>query len=186
MVSAVDIVNRAFDLLGLESIVTLDDRSPLAAKARRLWPAVRDSVLRAHGWKCAHKRQMLARLEQAPSFGFAFAYALPADFIRLVATHPYDARYSIAGRNILADTAELGIAYVARIEDCTLYDPLLCECMAVKLAAEFCYGDTAGVSMRVSLLEQFERSIREAAGIDAREGEAQVYAPSKWSKARRG
>ena len=70
--SVADIVNTALDYLGQAPIISLGERSPNAARARRMWASARDGVLRAHVWKCAQKRTRLARLAARPVFGFAY------------------------------------------------------------------------------------------------------------------
>lgn len=183
--SVADIVNTALDYLGQSSITGLDERSPQAARARRMWDGARDSVLRAHIWKCAQKRVQLPRLAARPVFGFTYRYQLPPDFLRLVSTNP-DARFSVEGDTIMADTPELAIAYVARVEDAGLFDAALRDCLALKLAAMMAYGVTASAALSESLETRYKERLREARAADAREGEAQVYAPSRWAGAHRG
>lgn len=183
--SIVDIVNTALDYLGQGTIVSLDERSPHAARARRMWAGARDAVLRAHVWKCAQKRAKLARRAEAPLFGFARQFQLPPDFLRLVAVHP-DARFAVEGNRIMADAEALCIAYVARIEDAGLFDAALRDCLALKLAAMMAFGATASSSLGQVLEERYKERLREARSFDAREGEAQIYAPSAWAAARLG
>lgn len=183
--SVVDIVNTALDYLGQSSIISLDERTPNAARARRMWAGARDSVLRAHIWKCAQKRVNLARLASRPVFGFAYQYQLPSDFLRLVSTKP-DARFSVEGDKIMADTPELAIAYVARVEDAGLFDAALKDCLALKLASMMAFGVTASTALCESMENRYKERLREARSVDAREGEPQIYAPSSWANAHRG
>lgn len=183
--SVVDIVNTALDYLGQASITSLDERSPQAARARRMWAGARDSVLRAHIWKCAQKRTQLARLAARPLFGFDYQYQLPPDFLRLVATEP-GGRFSVEGDKIMVDSPALAIAYVARIEDAGLFDAALRDCLALKLAAMMAFGVTASTSLSESMEARYRERLREARAFDAREGEPQVYAPSSWANAHRG
>lgn len=183
--SVVDIVNMALDYLGQSSIASLDERAPNAARARRMWAGARDSVLRAHIWKCAQKRVSLARLAARPVFGFAYRYQLPHDFLRLVVTEP-DARFSVEGDKIMADTPNLAIAYVARVEDASLFDAALKDCLALKLASMMAFGVSASTALSESMENRYKERLREARSVDAREGEPQVYAPGKWAAARGG
>ncbi|MDL2272232.1 hypothetical protein LJC23_04280 [Desulfovibrio sp. OttesenSCG-928-I05] len=183
--SQVDIVNMALDYLGQASITSMDERSPNAARARRMWGGARDSVLRSHIWKCAQKRVRLARLASRPLFGFSFQFQLPPDFLRLVGLSP-DVRFSLEGDRIMADAEELSMAYVARVEDAALFDAGLRDCIALKLAAMMAYAVTASTAHSQSLEEQYKTRLREARGTDAREGEALAYAPSRWAGAKLG
>ena len=185
--SVADIVNTALDYLGQAPIVSFDERSPNAARARRMWAGARDGVLRAHIWKCAQKRVRLARLAARPVFGFAIQYQLPPDFLRLVATEPGNARFSIEGTRIMADVPELCIAYVARVEKANLFDAALRDCLALKLAAMMAYGATASTSLSQALEAQYRDRLKEARSADAREGEPQTHAgPGNWAAARLG
>ncbi|MCC8194350.1 MAG: hypothetical protein LIP28_06870 [Deltaproteobacteria bacterium] len=185
--SVADIVNTALDYLGQAPITSMDERSPNAARARRMWAGARDGVLRAHIWKCAQKRVRLARLAARPVFGFDYQYQLPPDFLRLAATEPDDARFSVEGDRIMTDAPELSIAYVARVEDANLFDAALRDCLALKLAAMMAYGATASTSLTQALEAQYRDRLKEAKGADAREGEARaVKGPGRWAAARLG
>jgi hypothetical protein len=187
MAGVVDIVNRALGLVGQEPVTSMDDRTPVAAKVRRFWPEVRDSVLRAHLWKCAQRRDALVRLADAPAFGFTSQFQLPGDYLRLVDVEPATARYQVEGRRLLADVDAVSIVYVRREEDATLYDPQLREALAYKLASELAYGDTASTSLAQALDQQYRVRLSEATGTDAREGDPDVsMQPSRWVSAHRG
>lgn len=183
--SVVDIVNTALDYLGQASIISMDERSPHAARARRMWAGARDSVLRSHLWKCAQKRARLAQRAERPVFGFARQFQLPPDFLRLAAVAP-DQRFAIEGDRIMADGESLAIAYVARIEDAGLFDAALRDCLALKLAAMMAFGATASTALAQSLEERYKERLREARSFDTREGEVPSYAPSRWAAAHRG
>ncbi len=89
--SETDIVNRALRLLKAQRITNLTDGSNNANTANDIYEGVREEVLRTHTWHFARKLATLARLSTAPAFGFDFAYALPADWIRSVSLHDNDA-----------------------------------------------------------------------------------------------
>lgn len=131
----IHIFNLALDYIGEEALTDAAQASPLAERVRRAWPMVRDEVLRSHVWKCACARTALIRTGSVPTFGFAYSYALPPDFLRLVSTCPEGARCRVEGPHLLADEPQMSIAYVRRLEDPASYDPALVQCMALKLAA---------------------------------------------------
>lgn len=184
--SIVNIVNRALDYLGQQALVSFDEPGPNAAKVRRIWPQVRDSVLREHGWKSATRRLRLNELAEKPAFGFEHRYQLPPDFLRLVNTNPPGARVEVEGDTLLADVKELSIAYVARIENPRLFDSALTDALSLKLAAELAFGVTASVSLAQQLEEKYRLRIREARGYDAREGDYQQPQLGSWARAKLG
>jgi hypothetical protein len=185
-VSTVDIVNTALDYIGERPLTSLEESAPLAEKARRLWPICLDEVLRAHFWKCAGARASLRRLEERPAFGFRHYFQLPPDFVRLVRTEPEGARASVEGNRLMADEAELAIAYVRRLSDPTLYDATLRQCLALKLAGMMAYGRTASTALSQEMEARYRDKLREARHYDATEGEGQSWGTSSWAAAKLG
>jgi len=184
--SIVNIVNRALDHIGQQTLVSFDDPGPNPARIRRLWPQVRDAVLREHTWKSATRRVKLNELAVRPTFGFERAYQLPPDFLRLVETSPAEARVRVEGDTLLADVENLYIAYVARVDDPGLFDAALKDVLSLKLAAELAYGVSASVSLAGQLEEKYRQRLREARGHDAREGDGVPAGMGTWARARLG
>ena len=146
-----------------------------------------DEVLRAHFWKCAGARAKLPRLAARPAFGFESAFQLPGDFLRLIATDPENARVRVEGRALLADERELAILYIRRLEDATLYDAALRQCLALKLAAMMAYGATASTSLAQEMEARYRDKLREARAYDSMEGEGPgLPAVSSWAAAKLG
>lgn len=185
-VSTVDIVNTALDYIGQQPITSLDEASPVAEKARRMWPQALDTVLRAHFWKCAGARLELSEHKEKPAFGFARAYQLPSDFVRLVRTEPENARCTVEGRLLLTDEPRIAIGYVRRLEDSTLYDAAMRDCLALKLAAMMAFGSAASTALSQDMDARYKERLREAKGYDAMEGEPMSWPESSWAAAKMG
>jgi hypothetical protein len=145
-----------------------------------------DEVLRAHFWKCASVRLELAAHKQKPAFGYAHAYQLPDDFVRLVDTDPEDARVTVEGRLLLTDEPRMAVVYVRRLEDSTLYDATLVQCLALKLAQMMSFGRTASTAMSERLEVQYRDKLREARAYDAMEGAPARPGLSGWAAAKLG
>ena len=186
MPAVLDIINRGLDLLGQQPLTSMDERTPNAAKVKRVWPGVRASVLRAHVWKCAQERVELARLADRPAFGFSYQYQLPGDFVRLVATDPERAIVCVKGNTLMSDAPTLAIAYVKDVDDAELFDALLVECLAMRLAADLAFGITGSVQMRMGLEETYKRLLADARHVDATEGAGQQFPQSSWVSAKLG
>jgi len=186
-VSTVDIVNTALDYIGQGLLTSLEEDSPLAEKARRLWPLALDEVLRAHFWKCASNRAKLNELGEKPSFGFARAFGLPGDFIRLEETEPRNARVKVEGRSLLTDEKEISIVYVRRLEDSTLYDATFRQCLALKLASMMAFGSAASTALSQDMDARYKEKLREARMYDTMEGTGlEVDGRSSWANAKLG
>jgi len=186
-VSTVDIVNTALDFIGQGAITSMDEASPLAEKCRRLWPLALDEVLRAHFWKCASARVALNELADRPAYGFMRAYALPGDFVRLVAVDPADAIVQVEGRRLLTDETDISILYVRRLTDTTLYDATLRICLALKLAAMMAFGASASTALADSMEAKYRDKLREARIFDSMEGPGrEMPQASSWANAKLG
>ncbi len=83
--SITGIVNLGLTRIGGNLITDITNTSqPNAIKANAIWEYIRDEVLEARDWKFAKIRKALTKNVTAPLYGYSFAYALPADFLRLV------------------------------------------------------------------------------------------------------
>lgn len=184
--SIVDIVNRALDYLGQQPLVSLEEPGPNAAKIRRIWPMVRDGVLREHSWKGATRRIQLNELQHKPTFGFERRFQLPPDFLRLVDTFPHNARVEVEGDSLLADVRNLSIAYIAKVEDPRLFDAVLSDVLSLKLAAELAFGVSASVSLAQQLEDRYRQRLRDARGYDARESAGPERRLGSWAQSKLG
>ena len=186
-VSTVDIVNTALDFIGQGNITSMEEASPLAEKARRLWPLCLDEVLRAHFWKCAASRAKLNEMGGSPAFGFARAFTLPGDFVRLIEAAPKDAVVKVEGRALLTDEKSISILYVRRLEDTTLYDATLRLCLALKLAAMMAFGASSSTALAQDMEAKYRDKLREARTYDSMEGPGQeMPQQSTWADAKMG
>src|SRR3546814_4634282 len=84
MADVTGICNSALAKIGAARITALGEASRNASLCAELYDKCRDDLLRAHSWNFATARAKLARADTAPAFGPAYAYALPADWIRCV------------------------------------------------------------------------------------------------------
>lgn len=133
-----DLANAALSLLGEEPLSAFtDDRKAARVIQPRLAP-VRDAILRSHPWNCAASRAALAQLAAAPAFGFTYAYALPTDYLRLLAFNnhadPFQIERHGEKRALLTDSSSAELLYIARVTNPAEWDPLLFETIAAGLA----------------------------------------------------
>lgn len=83
--SQVSISNLALGRIGARGQLTsINDNSPNAVKVLNCWDAIYTEVLSERDWKFAKTRQLLALSPVTPLYGWLFAWALPADFLRFV------------------------------------------------------------------------------------------------------
>jgi len=170
MASVVEICNSALNQLGASTILSLTENSKNGRLCNARYETVKDSVLRAHPWNSAIKRQTLAADTTAPDWGFTKQYTLPADCLRVLAIQNYDSNYKIEGRKVLTNDNSLKIVYVARITDPNEMDVLLRESISAALAADIAYAVTANATLQQRMNEKYQLKLSEARHADAGEG----------------
>ncbi len=191
--SVVSICNTALDLLGGDLIASLADDSKAARFCARNYERVRDAVLRAYPWNCAMARASLAALAQAPAWGYGRQYALPegpdpAYCLRALAINgevDFGLTYKIEGRRILTDEdAPLEILYIARVEDPSLYDALLTDAIAARLALDAAYPLSGSVSLAQAMGNAYAEKLAEARQVDSQEGTPDALIAGDWLESR--
>lgn len=169
MVSEVGIINRALTKLGGEPILSRTDASKRARTANRHYDDTRDLALAAHPWNFALRRAVIGASATPPAWGYANAFPLPVDCLRLVGIDGLDA-YQVEGRSILADAdGPLRLRYIARVTDTAQFAPAFVDSFATLLAAEIAYDLTGSRTLSESLRTAFERGLPGARNVDAQE-----------------
>jgi hypothetical protein len=101
--SPVGVANMALQRIGARGqIGSLTERSVNAVKINVVWDMVFQEVLSERDWKFAKTRVQLQQNVNRPVGGYRFAYALPADYLRLVRPR------EIPEERRIADAAEWG------------------------------------------------------------------------------
>ena len=194
MASQVDICNRALTKLGADRITSLDDNSKSARSMKSLWDTVRRAEIRKRPWGFALKRDSLPSLAAAPAWGFALAYQLPPDFLRLVQVSDVfivpsltdyregdDSAYAIEGGQLLTDfPAPLKIRYARDITDPGAFDALFVEVFASKLAYESCYEITQSRQGCEAAMQDYKIAVTEAIRCNAIERPPQGLPDDSW------
>ncbi|MFU1980137.1 hypothetical protein [Bordetella hinzii] len=153
MASEVDICNLALAYLGDEATVAginPPEGSVQAEYCARFYPFARDSLLELHTWGFATKCAQLAAMGiSRPEW--RFAYAQPADAIKIVAVLPHDAANIEAGIDnaqpfsceidntgadiILTNQVNAVARYISLVKDTTKFSPLFVQALAWHLAS---------------------------------------------------
>lgn len=194
MSSQVEICNQALTKLGAARITSLLDPTKQAQALNAIWEVKRDAELTAAPWSFAIRRALLPASSTAPAFGWAYAYPLPADFLRLVQVGDsfvwYDSGngeqyggplFEVEGGAVLSNEASpLSIRYVSRVTNAGLYPALFVEALACRLAAETCEALTQNASKRQAAWQERQQALREALRANAIERPPQQVPPSGW------
>jgi hypothetical protein len=136
-----------------------------------------------------------------PAFGFTYAYALPSDFVRLLAlgdvTLNADVEaelYDISDGYIYCDegetdsvtaAVELKVQYVYSAETVTKFDALFIRCLALQLAADCAYALTKKQSVVDAVNRELADALVAAGAIAGQEKPPRRIQRSRWLDNRR-
>lgn len=194
MASQIEIVNRALYKLGAGRILSLADNVNRARVMADLWPTTRDLCLRSYLWSFALKRAILDPLADAPLWGYAKQFQLPADFLRMVQVNDIfvgpsmsdyrnsdESMYAIEGQNLLCDLASpLKIRYIWRVNAEGLFVSDFCDALACFLALAGCQQITQSETKKESIRNDLKESLRNAMRVNAIEKPSQPIPDDTW------
>ena len=166
----VEVLNRAFAKLGAAQITDPAADDPTAQAAMAVLPGLRQDELRGHVWSFAVRRASLPAAAGAPPFGYARAFPLPGDALRLLELVPRVRHYSVEGGLILTDAAApLHVRYLADVAEVGAWDASFAEVMACRLAMEL--GELVTQSGRAvqSAMAMYQQALGRARRVGAME-----------------
>jgi hypothetical protein len=170
MASDAKIASDALILIGLEPIASLSQDVQSARVVRPLYEQLRDELLEEHPWKFARARAALAMLDAKPTFGYARAFQLPTDCLKVISTEPR-AGHEIEGGRLLTDLPAVSIKYVRKVTDPAAMPPLFRAALAAKIAGRIAFK--FGGQVQVERMEAlFERRIAKARAANAFDSES--------------
>lgn len=190
MTNKLAIINRALGLIGERSITNPDaPETPAGKHMVSIFDQCRREVLRRVPWNFAEVWKATDKTT-TPDFGYADAYVLPSDFLRLLivgyskpsssAKPPLTSRrdyrllYQPAQtqRVIAIDNdgeVTLKIAYTADITVYSIWDPLAIKVLAVWMALDGAKAITGQNDLVKTLNALLTEELRDAAGVDGGE-----------------
>lgn len=164
----VDIANSALVKIGQPTIVTIDDGTVAAITCKARIDFCKRTVLRMHPWNCATARVLLTTPGTTPVTEYAYSFALPVDFIRLLEVGPFEDHYRVEGKLLLTDSSSLEVKYIkdAPIAD---LDELCLEAIAAYLGWDICYKITQSSEAKQEAWRAFKTIMPVAKSVDAQE-----------------
>lgn len=190
MPSEVDLLNDALSQIGSSPILSIDDGSISANHCQRLYPALRDALIRGHHWNWAMTRVELAEDATPPATEFAFSYTLPSDCLKVVEFAGSNLRtpdsiplldthgvftYKIEGRKLLTNYGSALIVYLARVTNPDLWDPLFYQVLSTWLASKLASAITKDDRKSSELLNKAVTVLLPlATAVDGQEGSVET------------
>lgn len=184
MASVISICNKGLRYLGGEEILSLDQESRGARLCSQYYAEVRDELLEEHHWNFAGRYVALALLPQVPLFGYARAYQLPADCLRVRKMRD-DADFEVVENRVLyTDAAPAEAVVTIRVTDPTKFPALFAEVLARKLAAELAVPLMNSSKLEQSMMTKYVNALERAKQMDASEGASDPEESNDWVRAR--
>ncbi|MEN6527591.1 MAG: hypothetical protein ABFD65_14000 [Candidatus Polarisedimenticolia bacterium] len=199
MLSRTQVINNALRAISANLIADPDEDTESARQAKGVYEQTVRAELEGHAWFFAKAQASLAARVDPPLFKFAYAYELPADFIRLVEiedrwvfqiirhvdTNPLPT-YELQGRAIFADLgAPLNIGYLRDVTgDPARWSPMFADVVSAALAVALAMPLTKSEGM-VSLAEKlYQKAVRRAKTANAIQMPPQHVPDGSWITAR--
>ena len=189
VISQTRVANHALQKLGAQLITSMDEDTREARTVKACYSILRDRELRAHSWNFSIKRVALAPSATVPAFGFAKAFPLPADCLRILpsARHVDWTIENINGvSHILTNEGTvIYLRYVARITDEAAFDELFVDMLACKIAWHCCETITQSNQKKADVMAEYKEARAEARRINAFEQASPQEPEPPWLVARR-
>ncbi|NIA72529.1 hypothetical protein HBA54_28470 [Pelagibius litoralis] len=189
MADVTGLCNSALSKIGAARITALSEGSKNANLCAELYERCRDDLLRAHSWNFATARAKLAKKSDEPVFGYAAAFALPADWVRSIGAYNNEAGlgfldFKIEGGMLLSDAEDVYLRYVRRVEDVNLMPPDFREALAGLLARELAVPVAQSNTLEEKLEGRFRTRLRRARTTDGLEDRADPLPLGAWAAVR--
>lgn len=183
--TSTDIANMALGHLGTSRIADFAENSPAAENIRRFWDATRRTLLREFDWNFAITRASLTALA-TPVTGFAYAYQLPADCLRLLTVNGKEAgtgqaRFEVESGKLLSNETPAAIRYIRDVETATDWDDTFAVAFSYRLAAAIAPSLSAQPSLAEAMLARAEDALNKAKGVDSVETRPRVIRGVEYS-----
>lgn len=184
MASSIDICNLALAQIGQQVVISdLEEQSVEAEYCALFWPIVRDEAVASHAWSFATERVTLADVSSSypPPADFEYSYGWPSECLRFIGVRGAEStddlvnetnRVGASGgvRLIFTDIADAVGVYVKRVENATLFPPLLTRALEFMLAARLAtpiVKGSEGLRLSDGLRQRGEYFLSEAKAADA-------------------
>jgi hypothetical protein len=164
LTSKVQIVSNALLLLGDRPISSLTEETTGATLGSNLFENTYLSLLQNHRWGFAKTTALLSRYSSTPMSGYAYAFALPSDFLYIIKGS--DSNYAVYEDGIHANSETFTIDYIKRVDEDKL-PAYFAKALEVNLAYQFAVPLTGDIAKGQYYESQFNNYIRKAKFSDS-------------------
>ena len=174
MIGKVEIVNLALARLGESPIQSLTEGTVPANMANVFYDPARRAALRDYNWNFAISTASLSRLVDGVA-GFRFAFALPADclrVIRIMGERDFSGSggsYTLRSGKLCTDLEEVTIEYIRDVDDPSEFDDKFVEAFSCKLASDLAMPVRGSAELMANFANMYSALIARAAALSAHE-----------------
>ena len=196
MATIAGILNTALQQVKVSKRVTglNQSNSKEASAFDEIYEDKRDELLELHKWNFATKRVQLARLSDAPVFGWLYQYQLPNDFIRIHRAFDnsdgrgnIDNELAIEEGVLKTDATSVYLRYVYRVTDPNLMTPTFRAAFAKLLASQVAVSLTNDAGLRTRLYDEYiQETLPTAKSVDSLQDAPEQIPESDWVTSRWG
>ena len=141
----------------------------------QLYSSIVDETIRAYNWNCATARSAALTASTTPEFGYAYAFELPSDCLRVLTIEDDKTiPFKIEGGLLMTDESAVKITYLKRITAANM-DSLLQGAISARLAARIAFPLTNSTSLAAAMYKLYEQVVDEAQTMDAFEGASDSF-----------
>lgn len=170
--SALALCSRALLKIGAQPIASLEEGTAEAEVAANLYPGLRDALISAHPWSFATGQAVLPRLSGVPVADYAYAYQLPAGFLRALSAgsggRGRGVPYRLHEDRLHCDADQVVLTYIFRPEE-SEFPPFFASALVARLAAEFCIPLTESSTRAEMLYRLADSELRAARQADSQQ-----------------
>jgi hypothetical protein len=159
------------------------DTVPGAVYCNEQYSKLRDEVLSQAHWKFARKRASLAQTT-APTFGYTYAYQLPADFLKVISLDYPDIEYQIEDQTLVTDEDTINLIYLAQVTNTSKFTAHFAETVSARIAAELAYALTGSATVQQNMWSLYRQQLAEARSMNSQQGTAQDLSADDWFNSR--
>ena len=167
----VDIISKAYVLLGAPAITNFDDSR--LQTAFRIYEKARDEVLKSYAWNFAIVRSGELTATTTPNFEYAYAHTLPAACLRVLEVDNSVYNWKVEAAVILSNALVVKIRYITQITDITKFSPEFTNALVYNLASKL-----APMIGQPSLLqpnyELYKQTVMDARATDGKENGSDI------------
>lgn len=161
------IISGAYNVLG-HSAATFDS-SDKAQVVNRLYESARDEVLRSHTWNFAMKRSAALSETTAPAFGYAKAFTLPADCLRVIELYGSTSPWRVEAGVLVTDDTTAKVRYIAKITAFTSFSSEFINALQYLLASKLAMQVTSQPVLISPNYELYVKTVASARITDSQE-----------------